>query len=157
MADTPTDIITPKGALHDASGDRQQVGHAKGDTSRDCNLAQQIEPVATGQRSGALERRPRSCTYQPVTQEANADTFGGARMAAQKYGPPLVGIADTISAIPKATNIAGHLFSISPLCSLMIRRTEETDDDPSNRHHTWPSGVQAIREESALRSMEVRR
>ena len=29
--------------------------------------------------------------------------FGGARIAAQKYGPPLVGNADTISAMLNAT------------------------------------------------------
>lgn len=47
--------------------------------------------------------------YQPVTQEANADVCLGASIAAQKYGPPLVGIAETISAMPKPTNIAASL------------------------------------------------
>ena len=58
-----------------------------------------------------MEGRP----YQPVIQAANADPLSGARIAAQKYGPPLVGIADTISAIPKATNIVKKHTTIHPM------------------------------------------
>ena len=36
----------------------------------------------------------------------------GPSMAAQKYGPPLVGTAETISAIPKPTNIATAVGSL---------------------------------------------
>lgn len=50
-------------------------------------------------------------THHPVTQAAKADMCFGARIADQKYGPPLVGIADTISAIPAATNIANVMIS----------------------------------------------
>ena len=37
-------------------------------------------------------------SYQAEIQEAKAEYFGGARAAAQRYGPPLAGKADTISA-----------------------------------------------------------
>lgn len=42
---------------------------------------------------------------QPVTQERKAEYSFGASIAAQKYGPPLVGCADTISAILRPTNM----------------------------------------------------
>lgn len=42
-------------------------------------------------------------TCHAVTQEASAECLDGASLAAQKYGPPLVGRADTISAIVAAT------------------------------------------------------
>lgn len=41
----------------------------------------------------------------PVSHAANGDQRGGASIPAQKYGPPLVGIADTISAMAMATSI----------------------------------------------------
>lgn len=86
-----------------------------------------------------------------MTQEAKADTCLGASIAAQKYGPPLVGIADTISAMPKPTNIAANLVRSSTCFALFgYRRTEEADDNPSHRHHTWTSGIQAISEEAAF-------
>ena len=44
--------------------------------------------------------------YHPVIQAAKAAFAFGASMADQKYGPPLVGIAETISAMLKATNMA---------------------------------------------------
>jgi len=44
-----------------------------------------------------------STTHQAVTQEANAEYLDGASVAAQEYGPPLVGSADTISAMLSAT------------------------------------------------------
>lgn len=57
------------------SRDRQQVGHAKGDTGRDGDLAQQIEPVLQPVRALSVGGQTGTFTYQPVTQEANADTF----------------------------------------------------------------------------------
>lgn len=53
-------------------------------------------------------------THQPVSQELNAECFGGASIAAQKYGPPLVGMADTISAIPSATAKVKNDTTIQP-------------------------------------------
>ena len=41
--------------------------------------------------------------HHPVNQEKKGSFPGGASIAAQKYGPPLVGTADTISAMPSAT------------------------------------------------------
>lgn len=79
--------------------------------------------------------------------------FLGARMAAQKYGPPLVGTAETISAIPKPTNMATQVLS-GPIQFALVsapatRRTEEADDDPSYRHDSRAACVQAILEEPA--------
>jgi hypothetical protein len=52
---------------------------------------------------------------QPVTQEKNADSLWfGASIAAQKYGPPLVGCADVISAIPKPTKVVKKLTMSHP-------------------------------------------
>ncbi len=54
-------------------------------------------------------------SYHPVIQEAKAECFGGANSAAQKYGPPLVGIAETISAIPRATIRVKNDTQIHPI------------------------------------------
>ena len=73
----------------------------------------------------------------------------GASMAAQKYGPPLVGTAETISAIPKPTNIAtavGSLHVIRFVAS-ETERTEEANDYPSYRHDTRATRVQTVLEE----------
>ena len=51
---------------------------------------------------------------QPVNQEKNGAYLGGASIAAQKYGPPAVGIAETISAIAMATNIVKNETHIHP-------------------------------------------
>ena len=64
----------------------------------------------------------RQCKYithtrlnTPVTQEKKAEYCGGAMIAAQKYGPPLVGIADVISAMPSPTNIVKKFTTIHPI------------------------------------------
>ena len=81
-----------------------------------------------------------------MIHEANGAWFNGASLAAQKYGPPDVGMAETISAMPRATNMATRPLEES------IRRgkglTEEADDDPSYRHDPGASSVQAIAEEA---------
>jgi hypothetical protein len=51
---------------------------------------------------------------QPVTQAAKGACFLGARMAAQKYGPPAEGMALTISAIPSPTNMVKKETTIQP-------------------------------------------
>lgn len=70
-------------------------------------------------------------------------------MAAQKYGPPLVGTAETISAIPKPTNIATAVRSlhIFLFVAFEAERTEEADDYPSYRHDSRATGVETILEE----------
>jgi hypothetical protein len=42
-------------------------------------------------------------TYHAVIQDANAECLDGASIAAQKYGPPLIGMAETTSAMLSAT------------------------------------------------------
>jgi hypothetical protein len=51
---------------------------------------------------------------QPVTHDANGAYFLGARIADQKYGPPADGIADTISAMPRPTNMVKKDTTIQP-------------------------------------------
>jgi hypothetical protein len=48
----------------------------------------------------------------PVSHAANGDHRGGASIPAQKYGPPLVGIAETISAMAMATSIVKNETTI---------------------------------------------
>lgn len=43
------------------------------------------------------------------------------------------------------------MASIEVCLNVVSGRTEEADDDPSHRHHTWSSGVQAILEETVPR------
>ena len=45
-------------------------------------------------------------THQPVIHEKNGANRGGESIYAQKYGPPAIGTAERISAMPAATNIA---------------------------------------------------
>lgn len=50
----------------------------------------------------------------PVAQEKNGAYFAGASMAAQKYGPPEVGMAETISAIDSPTkNVKNETAEVS--------------------------------------------
>jgi hypothetical protein len=56
----------------------------------------------------------------PVIQDAKAACFGGARRADQKYGPPLVGMEDTISAIPRATMKVKKETIIQPRDEILI-------------------------------------
>ena len=52
---------------------------------------------------------------QPVIQEKKAASFSlGANMAAQKYGPPDVGWALVISAMPRPTKRVKKLTTIHP-------------------------------------------
>ena len=51
----------------------------------------------------------------PVTHAKKAEYCGGDNIAAQKYGPPLVGIAEVISAIPRPTNIVKKQTTIHPI------------------------------------------
>ena len=86
-----------------------------------------------------------SDTDQPVIQDANAAFSLGANIAAQKYGPPLVGIADTISAMPRPTNMAdsfqqetilweGYLHELKKLT--MIQPTDMTPGPPMVRPYS---------------------
>lgn len=50
----------------------------------------------------------------PVTQLINGTYFFGAKTAAQKYGPPALGIAETISAIANPTNTVKKLTTTHP-------------------------------------------
>lgn len=53
---------------------------------------------------------------QPVIHEKKAADFSsGASIAAQKYGPPDVGCAEVISAIPKPTKSVKKLTMIQPI------------------------------------------
>jgi hypothetical protein len=49
-----------------------------------------------------------------VNQEKKGAYLGGASIAAQKYGPPAVGMAETISAMLMATNIVKKDTMIHP-------------------------------------------
>src|SRR3569833_903910 len=51
---------------------------------------------------------------QPVSLAKKADQRGGASNAAQKYKPPLVGMADTISAMAVATSMVQNDTKIHP-------------------------------------------
>ena len=93
-------------ACLDSSSCRYQICQTKGDPSSHGELTYQIKPRLYQYRSFATVLW--SVANQPVTHEKNGSFPGGAKVAAQKYGPPLVGIADTISAILRATKKANN-------------------------------------------------
>jgi len=61
-------------------------------------------------------------------------------------------MADTISAIPRATNIAGKVRLTSAENELGEICTEEADDNPADRHDGWTSCGQSILEEPGTHS-----
>jgi hypothetical protein len=92
---------------------------------------------------------------QPVIQDRKAACCLGASVAAQKYGPPLVGMAETISAmesptkkVMKATGRFPRQVErlVSSVQSFSKRRydTEPHTDEPSAGHNGGSSGVQTI-------------
>lgn len=90
---------------------------------------------------------------QPVSHAAKGDHLGGASMPAQKYGPPLVGIADTISAMAMATSIVKNdtiiqLMEITAPRQLHVSASSAETAVQVGEHTGRSSRVQAIREES---------
>lgn len=59
-------------------------------------------------------------------------------------------MADTISAIPRATNIAGKIRLTSGDRELGEICTEKADDNPADRHDGWTSCSQSILEKAGI-------
>jgi hypothetical protein len=86
---------------------------------------------------------------QPVSQAANGLQRGGAIIPAQKYGPPLVGMADTISAMAIATSMVKK--------ETMIQLTDMTRPSISGAPKIWTAATHADTYLQALQCLTHRR